>query len=91
MPHKPQDQLQKELAEAGKLIKIGDYYKHFKNPDHLYHVEFLGFLESNDEVCVGYRGLYGHKFLFIRPLNIFLEKVKVRGKAMARFKKVLVK
>ena len=85
MSHKPQEELKKELDEAGKKIRIGGYYRHFKNPDHLYRIEFLGFLESNDEIHVGYRGMYGENFLFIRPLNVFLEVVEFEGKKVPRF------
>jgi hypothetical protein len=48
---------------VGKKVGVGDYYTHFKNPDQRYRIEFLGFLESTDEIYVGYRGMYGHKFL----------------------------
>lgn len=88
MSHKPQDQLKKELELAQKLVKVGDNYRHFKNPDRLYRIEFLGFLESSDEIHVGYRGMYGEKFLFIRPLNIFLEEVEWEGKIVKRFELV---
>lgn len=87
MSHKPQDELKRELEEAGKKVRVGDYYSHFKNPDHCYRIEFLGFLESNDEIHVGYRGMYGEKFLFLRPLTIFLETVEVNGKKVPRFQK----
>jgi len=88
MPHKSQEELKKALGEAKSLVEVGSSYRHFKNPDHLYKIEFLGFLESNDEIHVGYRGMYGENFLFIRPLNVFLETVEFEGKKVPRFTKV---
>lgn len=85
MAHAADDELRKGLAEAKKKIKVGQVYSHFKDPTKRYLIEFIGFWEQTDEVCVGYRGLYGGRYLFVRLLSVFLEEVEVHGKNVPRF------
>lgn len=87
MSHLTEEELQKKLQEAKKLVEIGAVYAHYKNPDKKYSVEFIGFLESSEEVCVGYRALYGEGFLWIRTLDNFCQKVETPDGLIERFQK----
>ncbi len=89
MAHKPDEQLNRELAEARTKVTIGGKYTHYKNPDSLYEVKELGVLEANDEICVIYSSLrIKNKPTFVRPLSEWLEIVEWQGKKVPRFKKV---
>ncbi len=88
MAHTTQEDLQKKIDEALKLIQVGAKYVHFKNPDNQYIVEFVGLLENSEEVCVAYRALYGKGLLWVRTLSDFLAEKEVDGERVKRFRKV---
>lgn len=88
MAHKSEDILQKEINKARKLVEVGGLYYHYKHPEKYYIIESIAIIEETEEVCVGYRALYGKGFFWIRPLKVFLEKVEIDGKKVPRFKKV---
>lgn len=54
-------------------IKIKGIYKHFKG--NLYIVEDIAIHSETDEKYVVYRALYGDNLLYIRPYDMFIEKV----------------
>ena len=54
-------------------IKIKGIYKHFKGD--LYLVEDIAINSETEEEYVIYRALYGDNKLYIRPYNMFIEKV----------------
>ena len=54
-------------------VKVHGIYKHFKGD--LYIVEGIGKHTETLEKCVIYRALYGDNELYIRPYNMFVEKV----------------
>ncbi len=69
-------------------IKLGKY-KHYKGG--IVKVLFIAKNSENLEKYVVYRSLYncktdGKNSLWVRPLKIFKEKVKVNGKLIPRFK-----
>ena len=69
-------------------IKPGKY-QHYKG--HFYEVIGLGHHSETLEELVIYRALYdspefGKNALWVRPAQMFLEKVKVDGKLVPRFK-----
>jgi hypothetical protein len=74
-----------KLARASKLVKIGQLYCHYKGRDKLYKVLHLGFIEESMEVCVVYQALYGTRSIFVRPLDVWLEKVDLEGQSVERF------
>lgn len=86
-PHKQHHELIKELEAAKTKVTVGAIYRHYKNPDMLYKVIGLGFLESNDELHVIYQAQYGDKITFLRPLSVWLDKVNWDGQLLPRFKK----
>lgn len=86
--HKEQLTLVKEIEASKSKVTVGAKYWHYKSKDKVYKVTGLGFLESNDELCVIYQAQYDKKLTFIRPLNIWLEKVEWQGKTVPRFTKL---
>lgn len=81
---------QKELADklSWANVRVKDRYFHFKDRKKLYEIEFVGILENTEEVCVGYRALYGKKILWVRTLDDFFTEKEVDGKKVKRFTKV---
>ncbi|MFA5996482.1 MAG: DUF1653 domain-containing protein [Candidatus Paceibacterota bacterium] len=88
MPHISQEELAKQLAEAGREVLVGGLYVHYKDSTKEYVVKSLGVLEATDEVAVIYEAQYGEKVSFIRPLASFCELVLVDGVSVPRFRKV---
>lgn len=63
-------------------IKIGKY-RHYKGKEY----EVIGVAKHSEtlEDLVVYRALYEENYLWVRPLEMFLEKVNVGGKKFFRF------
>lgn len=83
--HKTEDELKQEIVKAGKLIKIGATYQHYKGAHMLYKVLDFATLEANDELCVIYQASYGAGFKFVRPVSVWLENVEWEDKIVSRF------
>jgi hypothetical protein len=67
-----------------KEVKIGKY-QHFKGKFY----EVIGIAknsENPDEEFVVYKALYDNNQIWIRPKQMFLEKVNINGKEIPRFK-----
>ncbi|PKG98221.1 DUF1653 domain-containing protein [Paraglaciecola sp. MB-3u-78] len=64
-------------------LEIGRY-RHYKGNEY----EVIGVAKhSEDETeLVVYRPLYGERALWVRPLSMFIETVKVNGETIPRFK-----
>ena len=88
MSHTTQEDLQKKIDEALQLVQVGAQYVHFKDSEKKYIVEYVGILENSEEVCVGYRALYGEGILWVRTLTNFLAEKEVDGEKVKRFKRV---
>ena len=65
------------------MIKIGKY-QHYKG--NFYEVIGIAKHSETLEDLVVYRALYGEGQIWVRPVKIFLEEVKVGGKKVPRFK-----
>jgi len=61
-------------------------YKHYKG--NLYEVLMTGQHSETEEWMVVYRPLYGKPSVWVRPYDMFMEKVEVNGVVKARFEKV---
>jgi hypothetical protein len=85
MSHTSKETLEQNIGEARKKIEIGAIYTHYKTPEHKYVVEFIGILESSEEVCVGYRALYENGILWVRTVDNFLEEVDTPNGKSPRF------
>jgi hypothetical protein len=64
------------------LLKPG-IYQHYKGK--LYHVMEVGRHSESLDLYVVYRALYGSYALWVRPLELFFEKVNVGGVLKPRF------
>ena len=67
------------------MVQLGKY-KHYKGNEY----EVIGVAKHSEtmEELVVYRALYGEGELWVRPLEMFLEKVEVDGKMVPRFERV---
>lgn len=65
------------------MIKIGKY-QHYKGNSY----EVIGVAKHSEtlEDLVVYKALYGEGQIWVRPVKMFLEEVKVDGKKVPRFK-----
>jgi len=88
MSHTSAEELENKLKNARQEIEIGGVYSHYKTPEHKYIVEFIGILEEKEEVCIGYRALYGNGLLWVRSLDNFIEKVDTPDGKTRRFTKL---
>ena len=63
-------------------IKKG-IYRHYKG--NLYEVLMTAQHSETEEWMVVYKALYGEKGTWVRPYDMFVEKVSIRGKEVERF------
>jgi hypothetical protein len=64
------------------MIPTGTY-RHYKG--NTYQVLGVATHSETEEELVVYRALYGKLGLWVRPLDMFHGKVKIRGKSVPRF------
>ena len=67
-------------------IKIGKKYRHFKGKEYL--VLHIAKHSKTLEELVVYQALYGEMGIWVRTLEMFLEKVEVEGKLVSRFEEM---
>lgn len=58
-------------------------YRHYKGGE--YEVIGIARHSESDEELVVYRCLYDNASLWVRPLSMFVEKIRIEGKEVARF------
>ena len=63
-------------------IKKG-IYRHYKR--NLYEVLMTAQHSETEEWMVVYKALYGEKGTWVRPYDMFVEKINIRGKEVERF------
>jgi hypothetical protein len=61
-------------------------YKHYKG--NLYEVLMTAQHSESEEWMVVYKALYGDAGAWVRPYDMFIEKVKVEGSLVDRFEKL---
>jgi len=61
-------------------------YQHYKG--NLYEVYMTAQHSETEEWMVVYKALYGEEGMWVRPYEMFIEKVEVNGQTVERFKKV---
>lgn len=59
-------------------------YEHYKG--NRYEVIDTARHSETEELLVLYRTLYGDQTLWVRPFNMFFEKVEINGSLVERFK-----
>jgi len=67
-------------------LKPGKKYKHFKGNEYL--VLHLAKHSETLEDLVVYQALYGERGIWVRPLEMFTEKVEVDGILVNRFREI---
>ena len=67
-------------------IKIGKKYRHFKGNEYL--VLYTAKHSETLEDMVVYQALYGDRGIWVRPLDMFLEKNEIDGKLINRFEEI---
>ena len=65
------------------MIKTGKY-RHYKGNQYAV-LDVVTHSETEEELVL-YRPLYGEGKLWVRPLDMFMEKVSIDGKDLPRFK-----
>jgi len=66
-------------------LKTG-LYKHYKG--NMYEVYMTAQHSETEEWMVVYKALYGEQGMWVRPYDMFVEKVEVDGQMVERFAKV---
>jgi len=66
-------------------LKTG-LYKHYKG--NMYEVYMTAQHSESEEWMVVYKALYGEHGMWVRPYDMFVEKVEVDGQMVERFAKV---
>jgi len=61
-------------------------YRHYKG--NMYEVYMTAQHSETEEWMVVYKALYGDEGMWVRPYEMFLEKVEVDGKIVPRFEKI---
>ena len=69
-----------------RTLKIGKKYRHFKGNEYLV-MHIAKHSETLEELVV-YQALYGEMGVWVRPLDMFLEQVKVNGQMVNRFEEI---
>ncbi len=61
-------------------------YKHYKG--NAYMVLMTARHSETEELMVIYKAMYGHEDMWVRPYEMFMEKVEVEGVRVPRFEKI---
>lgn len=74
------------FSQVAKSIEAGSLYEHYKGMR--YKILAVGRHSETLEEVVVYQALYGEGDVWVRPLNMFLEKITINGKLQPRFKRL---
>lgn len=69
-----------------RKIKVGRKYRHFKGNEYLV-MNVARHSETLEEMVV-YQALYGERGIWVRPLEMFLDRKEVDGKLVYRFEEM---
>ena len=61
-------------------------YRHYKG--NMYEVMMTAQHSETEEWMVVYKAHYGEKGMWVRPYEMFIEKLEVDGKVVPRFEKI---
>ena len=65
-----------------KALKTG-IYQHYKG--NLYEIYHIAQHSETEEWMVVYKALYGEQGIWVRPYEMFVEKVELNGEVLERF------
>ena len=71
------------MSQQNQAIVAQGIYRHYKG--NLYQVLHTARHSETEETLVVYRCLYGEYGVWVRPLSMFFETVKVEDKKVSRF------
>lgn len=74
-------------SQDPRTIKTNTKYKHFKGKEYL--VLHIAKHSETLEDMVVYQALYGEFGIWVRPLDMFLEKIERDGKIINRFEEIV--
>ena len=74
------------MSGSEREIKIGKKYRHFKGNEYLV-LHVAKHSETLEEMVV-YQALYGERGIWVRPLEMFLDRKEVDGKQVIRFEEI---
>nr|WP_293398263.1 DUF1653 domain-containing protein [Peptoclostridium sp.] len=74
-------------SNGKRELSLGKKYRHFKGKEYLV-MHIAKDSETLQEMVV-YQALYGEYGIWVRPLDMFLEKVEVGGKKVYRFEEIV--
>ncbi len=66
-------------------IEVGAVYYHYRNPQVLYKILYIGLLEATEEPCVIYQNMDNLKLIWVRAISSWQEPVMIDGRLNARF------
>ncbi len=69
-----------------RKVKIGGRYRHFKGNEYL--VLHIARHSETLELYVVYQALYGEMGIWIRPMEMFLDRKEVEGELVYRFEEL---
>lgn len=82
--------LTQKLSKATALVKKGQHYYHYKNPDKFYKVIDIGLQESNENPCIIYHSVDNPEIVWVRDVNVWCQKVLTENNEYVdRFTEVL--
>ena len=74
------------MDKYGREISIGSKYRHFKGKEYLV-LHIAKHSETLEEMVV-YKALYGDGGIWVRPLQMFLDRREVDGSMVYRFEEI---
>jgi hypothetical protein len=75
--------LEKQTADAKKVVKPGTKWRHYKGGE--YVIVTLAVQEEDQQLAVIYSPLEHPEIAFVRPLSVWDEQVEWDGKTFQRF------
>ena len=88
--HLSEEELVLQLEKAHKSVKVGAVYAHYRDPRSRYKVVGLAVIEATQEPGVLYQKETGSddlkSMVWVRPISSWLDKVKVDGNLVPRFR-----